>query len=694
MMFIAAAPLGAQADASVGLILDIGVAGLVKPPYTALRVRLMRSTGGALKGRLSVKMLESSGRGQFSPGHNFTRDVIFEQDELDKLVEMVVPVTTFNFTGRAVFEKSEGADPSPAERDFNVGVAGSNRPLIAFISPVRVGILGGFLDHDLWEVSEARAPRDWRAWLCFNAVLLNSEGLDNDQYEALASYVAAGGTLILSPLGPASFAPGTPAAELLALGALPAQDVHSLSDFPSLTRALTAHGEGEFVPDRKAPASTPVAELPAVTGGDIRLWQFTHRRLAPAATNDSRSLFSIGRCGGGRLALLHCDIGLAPFSDAQTRLARAPLGHLLGQTLQECRINGMGRSPHNIVLVSGTAEALDIAGTRIPGHQVIVVVIVLYVLAAGIGMSLLARRLRRPELYPAGLLALAVVAVGAALGLGGIVKGMGERVRAVRYVVSDADDLRQGLYAVGCAYAVDAADYRLSLEPNQSPNLRKNFNYGIQTITPESWRLNWHLAGAAGRETQVDVREVARWQNIYFDMTGQRKAGGMHLRTTRFEGGLGFENLGDVELRGCLVVIAGSVTGEARDGLEWHYLPRLNAAGRPEARASIDKSTLIRGGAQELLERWNTEFGAGALAHVAMRRLLALDPDPLLMHHELASAAVALENAGLRPVQGQWLLVGVLPDGALAPQTLGTPAEPGAIQQSCVWCVLGRLEPR
>jgi hypothetical protein len=80
---------------------------------------------------------------------------------------------------------------------------------------------------------------------------------------------------------------------------------------------------------------------------------------------------------------------------------------------------------------------VDIAANRIPGREVLVLLLLGYVCVAGVGMFLLARRIKRPELYPAALVAAALVSVALVFSFGELYKRAGERVQAARIVVTD-----------------------------------------------------------------------------------------------------------------------------------------------------------------------------------------------------------------------------------------------------------------
>lgn len=118
---------------------------------------------------------------------------------------------------------------------------------------------------------------------------------------------------------------------------------------------------------------------------------------------------------------------------------------------------------------------------------------------------------------------------------------------------------------------------------------------------------------------------------------------------------------------------------------QWHYVKELQGGSSVNLTASTTQITDIVGA---LKERLADDLDRQSLDYRALITLLRRQ-DPYLDGASLEDIEKsAFLEAGLMPISGEVLVVALLKPDALSAQSLGTPEDPQAVRQACLWCAL------
>jgi hypothetical protein len=127
---------------------------------------------------------------------------------------------------------------------------------------------------------------------------------------------------------------------------------------------------------------------------------------------------------------------------------------------------------------------------------------------------------------------------------------------------------------------------------------------------------------------------------------------------------------------------------------EWHYVPRMGAAGGSDSVITFSASTQFGDSVEALAEKIaeDTEDAERDVLG-AMFKLNA--DDKLSVAMRLTEIETRLFNGGLLPEPDEFLLLAVLPEGALGGGSIGAvDVEDDDIGQVNLWMVRGGLEGR
>ena len=676
--------------------------GLVAAPFAPLTVHIQRTDTRPFKGRVVVEMSGRAARGPFGddrPAFELSQELNLEEGTQNAVVRFEIPVYRNSLEGQVALERNfgDGFEPVSA-RAFTGAVHGDNRALVGFISQARLASAQPYLFQDLIEIQNQQLPENWKLLACFDAIVLNDDRLSRKQAEALVDYVIAGGTLVVSPNTAAAFNPELPIARLLGLTSAPNQAGVRLSDFkilrekPKISGLSRGTAGGPTNPEGDTgTVKPPEGEDPPLDPRDdseLSLWQGAGRARP---LEDLRSLLSYARAGAGSVIFVHADFSQFPLVTASERKPTTAGVNLVSLALKHAA-QGVRRSAMGRLAAGDNRDTLDIAGKRIPGRDMQVLLIFLYVSAAGVGMFLLARRLRRPEIYPAALLALAVLSVLLVFSLGEVYKRAGDRVRMVRLVVSDGVTQRNAVFTVGCAYVVDQT--RLEFAQDRTPWLvPTGLKDGNIRGLPADYAQ--YTASSSAVETVTQVQDLVRWQNLFFASAEPAAVSDLQLRVTGDGGAQTIENRSPHTVSGCLILIGGppiAATGMPR--CKWHYLSTLGAAGSADARVPLSSTTLAPNDgsaiASLLLDR-NDEFEAASLC-----ALLGISPNRrVMMPHGLSDMEQSLNTCELLPDEGEFLVIGILPENAVSKGSMGLrDTDPDRVGQAVIWATRGLMESR
>lgn len=696
-----------------------GVGKLKRAPYLPARVRVVRNDPQQAVTARMVARLEDYGRSGTPEGKGeYSVDFTMAAGVSETVVLLNMPFSGYGLNAVIELQRrdSGGAWVTEATAPLNESPMNPDVKVVGFLSTSRLEAISDFLaDFALLEIPELEMASDWRALLAYDAILVNTERLTRDQYDALVEYVSAGGTLMISPKTAASFNPGQPAAELLGIpsnvqsreetlgaygyllaelkpGYSAASQLNNAYGYPMATpmprrrpmppantpSAVPANvpGEGEEHGEPGA-ASPPVRTLVAPpTDSRFTLWPDAGRARA---ANLAGSLISVARVGAGLVVFIRTDISRPPFtvsaSDDSPSLAGA---NLMIAAFRAANARGLGRTPLNVICAQNGSQLVDIAGHRIPGNATMIVAAFLYILAAGMGVFFLARKLKRPELYPAGLLVFGVLSVAGVFTLGNWFKRAGERVNAVRLIVADGSTDRAGSFSLGCAYVPSGGDYEFRSSAHGSLVAAELKIQGSRGMPND---LVAARVRTSGSETVTMLSDLMQFQNVLFVAQEPLKGRNFKFSVSGSEGALVIANEGEHALRGCIVLV-GKVNPSGGAAI-WHYVPTLDASG---GKATLTASTTTINTIGELRARLDSDLGANSLEFRSLMTLLRRvnsysDSRPA---HELEGA---LLDAGLMPASGEVLVIAVAPPAALSVQSLGTPEEPDDIRQSCILCV-------
>lgn len=726
LLLLLLAPLGASEMFEI--VPEPGVGQLKRSPYLPVRVRVSRNDPQQpFAGRVlaEVNRFSRGGMGD-SAEAEYSVEFSMEAGRAETVVLLDLPFNGSGMNATITLERALGGGhyEKVAQAPLNESPQNAELRVIGFISTARLESINPVLmDFGLLEIPRLEMVADWKALLAYDAILVNTEQLTREQNDALIEYVAAGGALIISPRTAASFNPGLPSGELLGIPSTAQAREETVGDYGLLFRELKPSGYsaisqlnnnyGYAQPNRSRrrpspppsnnskPAANAPSNAPGETDGGeagsegppppqpafklfapstdakFTLWPNAGRaRLAER----SGSLVSVARVGAGLVVFIHADISRPPFTVSATDDSPSLCGaNLMLAAFTAAKDRGLGHTPLNLIANTNGRQLVDIAGHRIPGNAPMIVVAFLYILAAGVGVFFLARKLRRPELYPAGLVAFGVLSVVGVFGLGNWFKRTGERVNAVRVIVSDNVSGRAGTFSVGCAYVPSGGDYELNHGRHGSlvvAELGSASSRGMPSdLSPAKTR-------SAGNETATMLHDLMQFQNVLFVAQEPVKRETLKFSVSGTEGALGLENGSEFGMRGCVVLVgkADPATGAMA---QWHYLSKLEASG---GSATLTASTTSLRDIADLRARLETDLGGNSLECRTFMTLLRRTnsySDSL----PLSTLEGALVDAGLMPAQGEVLVISVLPADAVSAQSLGTPEEPDDVRQACIWCV-------
>lgn len=699
---------------------------LVAPPYTPVRVTIRRHDTRAFSGRLVVNLVNYHGKSPFGDDNEsieLVEEVSLADGDIEADVVFDMPVGTSLLNGFINLERQAqgGVWETLSSVQFSAGVRNSVRSVVGFISNARLSAAQPWLFYEMVEIAPGRLPESWKSLACFDAIVLNSDQLNERQSRAIMDYVAAGGTLVISPNAAAALNADKPAGKLLGIPATGNTVQKLLKDFPALmaepvrsgiSRAgaesvpggmTPPGGSGPGVPEPSQPVPVPVP--PEGTGpslvrpeadSSITLWPESGRARPVFG---KQGLLSSARVGAGNLIFVHADLSRAPFAAGAELRPTLPGVNLLNDAISCVSQRAQGL-PTRALTPRDVLNTVDIAGRRIPGRDFLVVLLLIYVLAAGFGMFLLAKRVRRPELYPAALLVLAVLSVAGVFGVGELYKRSGDRVKAVRLLVCDETTDRNAVFTVGCAYAVDGGDYVFSTG-KQTQLMPAELDKSVKSGMPTDY-MNCRMVSSAS-ETETTVRELDRWQNVFFLGREPTAIEGVRAKVHAMEGTWQVENLASQAAYGCLVLIGGNPAPGSPAGsptitrCTWHFVPSLGPSGGSDARATLGPSTSLAAAPSPLATLLgdatadHEQGRAGLLALLELEGRRAKMPNGVLA----ADAEGKLATMGLLPGDGEFLLIAVLPEDTVSKGSLGPRGvDAEDITQGVLWMVLGAIESR
>lgn len=727
-ILLLAAPLAASEMFEI--VPEAGVGQLKRSPYLPVRVRVTRNDPQQpFAGRIvaQVNRLSRSGFGD-SAEAEYAVEFSMEAGRAETVVLLNLPFNGSGMNAAVLLERALGGGhfETVAQSSLNESPQNPDLRVIGFISTARLESINNFLmDFGLLEIPRLEMVADWKALLAYDAILVNTEQLTREQNDALVEYVAAGGTLIISPRTAASFNPGLPSGELLGIPSTAQAREETVGSYGLLFKELKPSGYsaisqlnntyGYAQPSRTRkrpvpppppgntpkPTNTP-GNAPSETEGSAEespegpvvpppppklfspsldakftLWPNAGRARFAERTGD---LVSVARVGAGLVVFIHADISRPPFTEGATNDSPSLCGaNLIIAAFTAAKDRGLGHTPLNLMANQNGRQLVDIAGHRIPGNSSMIVVAFLYILAAGVGVFFLARKLRRPELYPAGLVAFGVLSVVGVFGLGNWFKRTGERVNAVRVLVSDNVSGRAGTFSLGCAYVPSGGEYELNHGRHSSlvvAELNSASSRGMPgDLSPAKTR-------SAGSETATKLSDLMQFQNVLFVAQEPVKRETLKFAVSGAEGALNLENNSDFNLRGC-VVLVGKTDPKTSGFAQWHYLPKLDATG---GAATLTASTTSMKEIADLRARLGADLGENSLEFRALMTLFRRS-NSYSDAMPLSNLEGALVDAGLMPALGEVLVISCLPPDAVSAQSLGTPEEPDDVRQACIWCV-------
>lgn len=707
-----AAQSGYDIRAEVGIGGTENSPGIVAGPFAQLTIHIQRHDLRPFKGRVSVDLHSGSrrrrGGGPFggeTPNVELSQDLTLDEGVRNTTVRFELPLFGTMIEGQAALEvDAAGAFEPVAATGFSSSVRGGGRMLAGFISQARLAGAQGYVFAELVEIQPQELPESWKLLACFDVIILNDDRLTRKQSEALVDYVVAGGLLIISPNTNAAFNPELPAARLLGVSGGNVQTTARLSEFAGLLPMPKLSGmsrtppggprmsapEGE--PVETEPGSAPSAEeLPLVpeSNSDLLLWTSAGRARP---VEDLRRLLSYTRAGAGAVALLHTDLSQYPLVAPGSRRPTSAGINLLAGALKFAQRGG-GNQPLSRMADSEPREVLEIAGKRIPGRDFQVLLIFLYVGAAGVGLFVLARRLKRPEIYPAALLGLALISVLIVFSLGEVYKRSGDRARAGRLLVSDGATGRNAMFTVGCAYIVDQTGIEFSQDRASwliPAELGGQDNRGLPTD------FLAYTARTSAMETVTGIQNLVRWQNLFFASAEPGALADLQLRVVGDGAAWTVENRSPHTLRACLVLIGGPAAPAGAPSCQWHYVPMVGATGTADSRVPLSQATRAPEDGTDIGRSIGQDGDTYELSAGLAAALLGISENRRVpVPRSQAELERTLELYNLVPAEGEFLVLALLPEDAVSKGSLGLRnLEPERIGQGVVWANRGLLESR
>jgi hypothetical protein len=533
---------------------------------------------------------------------------------------------------------------------------------------------------DLVEIPILSAPTNWRGLMGFRAIILNDDRISRAQARALINYATAGGTLIISPRTAASFNPETPAGKLLLVKSTSAPSLAKVGDFSALMQELSAvqrpdpgmdeesrrsrrssrRGPPIEVPEEEIAVPEPIADVELETPAEnspVTLWTQSGRAVAIDTVTGAKGLMSRARVGAGFVILLHVDISDSPFSVGGESVPTTALANLMTLVMERA---GTAQPIASGLTHRELGNFTDIASKRIPGQAFMMITLFVYLLAAGLGLFFLARKIKRPEYYPLGLLVFAVLSVVIVFGGGELMKRSGDKVRAVRVVFADESTQQTALVDLVCSYHMDGETASLQ------SNTDTMFMLTGERLRKPGWDTPLFEMDVQGNETQFQLTDVERWQNVYhLHTTPQEDSGIMGMTIVEQDGNWKVTNNTGHDARCALIGInigIKSVSG----GLQWFFLDEL---GHGQSKTLTRKDPPIPEQAELAQEMIEASAGDDADAMLAL-----LDFDNggwrfSSMNYRLTEIA---DYSSTNRNVGDFVVVGVMPNDAIAKKSLGS----------------------
>lgn len=681
-----------------------GINDVVMAPWGRLVVQVRKTSAAPFVGRVTVVGSEYAGRGRRrGPMEGMTTvtlhaDVNLEEGPASRTVEFDLPALSGSLNAEVTLERQITGNyyEAVANESWSAPTLNAGTQQVAFISKSRLAMAQEFFFFRALELPYQEVPTSWKPLAGFAAIVLNDDRLSREQFSALIDYLTGGGTVILSPTAASSFNPETLAGRLLKVPTSTTPNQKMLSDYPFLMAALVPSGqggmrhestmppgsEGEMLPETEPmPAAGGFQPHLPASGATIAVWPDGGRaRPIPGF----EGLASIARVGAGNLVLLHVDISREPWALDNT--PTHPTVNLLAGVFT-VTAKRASQAPSALLMDTELRDAIDIAGRRVPGRALIVLLLMGYIAVAGIGMFLIARKLKRPELYPAALLVAAALSVGLVFSIGAVYKRTGDRVRAVRVVVSDETTERNAVFTLGCSYVVDDTSFRFTT-PSQTGHLplaadSGNFGQGFNAMS--------YVGTLQGGDLKYELSELDRWQNVFFIQRSPGAVQGLRVKARSFEGGVEVQNLSPHKLGACVMVVGASGTSEP----QWHYVSGIGATGSADEKITFSQSTTLPPQVSALTDKLRDDVG-NDLAHNVMLQLYNLDPtNPYLVAQSWPEVSAMFSAMGVMPGEGEFLLICLLPPDALDKASLGTrEVDDDDIAQVNLWMIRGGVENR
>lgn len=479
------------------------------------------------------------------------------------------------------------------------GMFGS--PAVGFISRSRLSMLNGSIGLHMVEIPITEAPENWRPLAGFRAIILNDDRISRSQARALIDYATAGGTLIIAPRSAASFNPETPAGKLFLIKSTTAPVKRKLSDFSALIQELldatiTPEPNYPYEPNgcgsEAYPEEMPVPEddfSEELTKPDIdasvTLWTQSGRAVPVEGLTGADGLISRARVGAGHVLLIHVDISEEPFSTGSDSRPTQALANLVNIVMQKV---GVGQQPANKLGHNQMGRFTDIASKRIPGRAFVLISLFAYLLFAGLGLYMLARKIKRPEYYPIGLLVFAIISVITVFGGSELLKRSGEKVKAVRVIFADESTNQTAVIDLACAYHMDGETHKMQ------SGTTTLFRPTGDTMRNSNWGTSSFGMDVQGNEANYEMLNLDRWQNIFYQQLTPAEGNGVKgVVIKEQDGSWKVFNRGSKKISSLIVGINtgerasfGGPTTRGPDplaasagtiGLRWFFIPSLDA---------------------------------------------------------------------------------------------------------------------
>jgi hypothetical protein len=558
------------------LEVNVGVAGELVGPVTPIQVTITKTAPEALIGRVSLAY-HAWWRGSIQDaGQKASIPVIMEEGPGTSTVSLVLPgnLESHRLDVRLEQQTLTGAYTTVATAAESPGghgrhYSGTMESLTLLVAPIQIQTGQRHTGHPIYQLDVDRVPETWQALFGLSMVIVNDDRLNPAQVRALHDYAAAGGTLVISPTGAASFNPRSLAA---VTGASPTQQ--------PVNRIL-----GELVALHEQPSAQLDTGMQAASGASVTIWPDAGEMRRLPRTND---LISHRTWGAGNILLLHVNLSDTPFS-----LDGTPTAALLSvvDLLEEANPGRESRGPQQMLGDTGLRDRLDIAGRRVPRPEIILITLLAYVVVAGVGVFALARRIKRPELYPGVLIVCAALSMGLVFTIGVVIKRSGPRVNTVRVVVSSPGSGVELHSAFSCQYNVTHEDPEFAHDAGTMfvPAQLSSQRSVVRGIPADVYDYEAEL-GPDG--STLRLPSLGRWDNVFYTGNSIRETADAQPIVEALDGAWRVTNSSSRELRACLVVVSDTAAGQG-EGYLYFYLPRIGPGeSLPLRRADAFESLL------------------------------------------------------------------------------------------------------